>query len=29
VLDYNGKTYAFCNLNEKAEFISNTAMYAK
>jgi YHS domain-containing protein len=29
VLDYNGKTYAFCNLNEKAEFISAPAKYAK
>lgn len=29
VLDYKGKTYAFCDLNEKAEFISAPAKYAK
>lgn len=28
VLDYKGKTYGFCNLEEKAEFISNPAKYA-
>ncbi len=28
VLTYHGKTYAFCNEKEKAEFISNTAKYA-
>lgn len=28
VLNYQGKTYAFCNENEKAEFISNPAKYA-
>ena len=28
-LDYKGKTYAFCDINEKAEFISNPAKYAK
>jgi YHS domain-containing protein len=27
-LDYKGKTYAFCNLDEKAEFISNPSKYA-
>jgi len=27
-IDYQGKTYAFCNLDEKAEFISNPAKYA-
>ena len=27
-LDYKGKTYGFCNLDEKAEFISNPAKYA-
>ena len=27
-LDYKGKTYAFCNLEEKAEFISNPSKYA-
>jgi YHS domain-containing protein len=27
-LDYQGKTYAFCNENEKAEFISDPAKYA-
>lgn len=28
VLDYKGKTYGFCSLDEKAEFISNPAKYA-
>lgn len=28
VIDYEGKTYAFCNEAEKAEFISNPAKYA-
>jgi len=28
-LDYKGKTYAFCNEGEKAEFISNPAKYAQ
>jgi YHS domain-containing protein len=28
-LDYQGKTYAFCNLNEKAEFISDPGKYTK
>ena len=28
-LDYKGKTYAFCSVDEKAEFISNPAKYAK
>jgi YHS domain-containing protein len=28
VLDYQGKTYAFCNEAEKAEFISSPAKYA-
>lgn len=28
VLDYKGKTYAFCNEGEKAEFISNPTKYA-
>ena len=28
VLDYKGKTYAFCNEKEKAEFISDPAKYA-
>lgn len=28
-VDYQGKTYAFCNESEKAEFISNPAKYAK
>ncbi|MEW6278141.1 MAG: CusA/CzcA family heavy metal efflux RND transporter [Candidatus Eremiobacterota bacterium] len=27
-LDYEGKTYAFCNESEKAEFISNPSRYA-
>jgi YHS domain-containing protein len=27
-LDYKGKTYAFCNVDEKAEFISNASKYA-
>lgn len=27
-LDYQGKTYAFCNEKEKAEFISEPAKYA-
>ena len=27
-LDYQGKTYAFCNEDEKAEFISNPSKYA-
>jgi YHS domain-containing protein len=27
-LDYQGKTYAFCNLDEKAEFISDPSKYA-
>lgn len=27
-LDYKGKTYAFCNEKEKAEFISEPAKYA-
>ena len=27
-LDYKGKTYAFCNEKEKAEFISDPAKYA-
>lgn len=27
-LDYQGKTYAFCNESEKAEFISEPAKYA-
>ncbi len=27
-LDYKGKTYGFCNLDEKAEFISNPSKYA-
>jgi YHS domain-containing protein len=27
-LDYKGKTYAFCKLEEKAEFISNPSKYA-
>lgn len=27
-LKYKGKTYYFCNLDEKAEFISNPAKYA-
>lgn len=26
-LDYKGKTYGFCNLDEKAEFISNPSKY--
>ena len=26
---YKGKTYPFCNLEEKAEFISSPAKYAK
>lgn len=29
VLNYKGKTYPFCSVNEKAEFISNPAKYAK
>ena len=28
-LDYKGKTYAFCSEEEKAEFISNPAKYAR
>jgi len=28
-LDYDGKTYAFCNESEKAEFISDPKKYAK
>jgi YHS domain-containing protein len=28
VLDYKGKTYAFCSEGEKAEFISNPTKYA-
>jgi len=28
VIDYKGKTYAFCDESEKAEFISNPAKYA-
>lgn len=28
-IDYQGKTYAFCNETEKAEFISNPSKYAK
>jgi YHS domain-containing protein len=28
-LDYKGKTYAFCNESEKAEFISDPARYAQ
>lgn len=28
VLDYEGKTYAFCNESEKAEFISSPGKYA-
>lgn len=28
VLNYKGKTYAFCNQDEKAEFISNPTKYA-
>lgn len=28
VLDYEGKTYAFCNESEKAEFISSPAKFA-
>lgn len=28
VLNYKGKTYAFCNEGEKAEFISNPSKYA-
>lgn len=28
VLDYKGKTYAFCNEKEKAEFISEPARFA-
>lgn len=28
-LDYKGKTYAFCNEGEKAEFISDPAKYAQ
>jgi YHS domain-containing protein len=28
VINYKGKTYAFCNESEKAEFISNPAKYA-
>jgi YHS domain-containing protein len=28
-LDYKGKTYAFCNLEEKAKFISDPAKYAQ
>lgn len=27
-LDYKGKTYGFCNLDEKAEFISSPGKYA-
>lgn len=27
-IDYEGKTYAFCNESEKAEFISNPGKYA-
>ena len=27
-LDYKGKTYAFCNADEKAEFISSPSKYA-
>ncbi len=27
-LDYKGRTYAFCNESEKAEFISNPTKYA-
>lgn len=29
VLPYKGKTYAFCNLEEKAEFITSPAKFAK
>jgi YHS domain-containing protein len=29
VIDYQGKTYAFCNEAEKAEFISSPATYVK
>lgn len=28
-INYKGKTYPFCDINEKAEFISNPAKYAK
>ena len=28
-LKYKGKTYPFCEVSEKAEFISNPAKYAK
>ena len=28
-IDYQGKTYAFCNESEKADFISSPAKYAK
>ena len=28
-LNYKGKTYSFCDLSEKAEFISNPSKYAK
>lgn len=28
VIDYQGKTYVFCNESEKAEFISNPGKYA-
>jgi YHS domain-containing protein len=28
-LKYKGKTYPFCSVDEKAEFISNPAKYAK
>jgi YHS domain-containing protein len=28
IIDYKGKTYAFCNESEKAEFISSPAKYA-
>ncbi len=28
-LNYKGKTYPFCDIKEKAEFISNPAKYAK